>query len=102
MADNALVIPATFKVGAEFPPYLPLNDGLLKPIGECSRQEVAQAVAELRTVAGRSRDRLQLSYDEHVRDIEMLAQASAYLHKYDEWAAVRNGGPVREILWHVS
>lgn len=102
MADNALVIPATFKVGTEFPPYLPLADGQVKPTAECSKRDVAAAVEELRTVARGSRERLQHAYDEHVRDVEMLAKVSAYLHKFEQWEAVRNGGKVREILWHVE
>ena len=102
MTDNALVIPVTFKVGAEFPPYLPLAGGGMKPLAECSRDDVEQAVTELRAVARASRERLELAYVEHVRDVEMLAQVSAYLAKYEQWAAVREGGRVRETLWHVA
>jgi hypothetical protein len=102
MADNALIIPVSFKVGSEFPPYLPLTGGELKPITDCSKDEVAQAVEELKAVAGGSRERLELAYREHVRDVEMLAQVSAYLAKYEQWDAVRCGGSVREILWQLD
>lgn len=102
MADNALVIPATFKVGSEFPPYLPLPGGEMKAMSECSREEVAAAVEELKSVARSSRERLQQAYEEHVRDVEMLAQVSAYLARFANWADVRRGGSVREILWHVE
>jgi hypothetical protein len=102
VADKALVIPATFKVGAELPPYLPLASGDLKPMAECTRQEVAQAVAEIKNVAHSSRERLEAAYVEHVRDMQLLAQVSAYLARFDEWAAVRSGGTVREVLWHID
>ena len=102
MADKVLVIPATFKVGAEFPPNLPLPHGEVKPIAECSRSEVASAVEELTGVARQSRERLEAAYAEHVRDVETLAQISAYLARFDQWGAVRTGGEVRETLWHVE
>ena len=102
MADNALVIPATFKVGSEFPPYLPLPGGDVKPMNECSREEVEAAVEELKSVARASRDRLQHAYEEHVRDVEMLAQVAAYFARFDQWSDVRSGGTVRETLWHIE
>jgi hypothetical protein len=102
MADNALVIPAAFRVGKVFPEHLPLADGSLKPLAECSRAEVAEAVRELRQVARLSRNRLEAAYTEHVQDIELLAQVSAYLARFDTWAAVRNGGELRETLWHLD
>ena len=101
-ADNVLVIPATSKVGSQFPPYLPLADGSVKPIAECTREEVAQAVAEFRSLTMQSRARLQQVYEEHLRDVEALAQVSAYWAKYEEWGAVREGGVVREQLWDVE
>ena len=100
--ENVLVIPATSTVGSHFPPYLPLADGSLKPIAECTREEVAEAVDEFRALTARSRERLQQAYEEHVRDVESLAQVSAYLEKYDEWKAIRDGGTVREQLWSVE
>ena len=102
MADKVLVIPATFKVGAEFPPNLPLPNGEVKPIAECSRTEVASAVEELKAVARMSRERLEQAYADHVRDVETLAQISAYLERFDQWDAVRSGGQVRETIWHVE
>jgi hypothetical protein len=102
MTDKVLVIPATFKVGAEFPPNLPLPDGGVKPTAECSQSEVASAVEELKALARTSRDRLEQAYAEHVRDVETLAQISAYLARFDQWEAVRSGGQVRETLWHVE
>jgi hypothetical protein len=102
MADKALVIPATFKVGSEFPPYLPLPGGEMKPTSECSQTDVAAAIDELKAVARGSRERLQTAYDEHVRDVEVLAQVAAYLARFDQWEAVRRGEPVREILWHIE
>ena len=102
MADNALVIPATFKVGSEFPPYLPLPGGEMKAMSECTREEVAAAIDELKSVARSSRDRLQQAYEEHVRDVETLAQVTAYLARFEKWADVREGGTVREVLWHVE
>jgi hypothetical protein len=102
MTDKALVIPVTFRVGAEFPPYLPLQDGSVKPTAECSLSEVVEAVEEIKAVARASRERLELAYADHVRDVELLAQISAYLAKFDEWSALRSGGKVREILWHVE
>lgn len=101
-ADNVLVIPATSTVGSEFPPYLPLADGSLKPIGECTREEVAQAITEFRALATQSRTRLQQAYEAHVRDLHALAQVSAYLAKYEQWRAVREGGTVRELLWNIE
>jgi len=102
MTDKVLVIPATFKVGTEFPPYLPLPDGQVKPTAECSQSEVASAVEELKGVARMSRERLEQVYAEHVRDVETLAQISAYLARFEQWEGVRLGGAVRETLWHVE
>jgi len=102
MTDKVLVIPATFKVGAEFPPNLPLPNGDVKPTPECTLDEVAAAVEELKAVARMSRERLEQAYVEHVRDVETLAQISAYLARFDQWDAVRAGGKVRETLWHVE
>ena len=102
MTDKVLVIPATFKVGAEFPPYLPLPDGQVKPTAECSQSEVASAVEELKGVARMSRERLEQAYAEHVRDVETLAQISAYLARFEQWEGVRSGGAIRETLWHVE
>jgi hypothetical protein len=102
MTDKVLVIPATFKVGAEFPPYLPLPAGEVKPTPECSKSEVASAVEELKGVARQSRERLEQAYADHVRDVETLAQISAYLARFEQWDAVRSGGNVRETLWHVD
>ena len=102
MADNVLVIPATIKVGTDFPQYLPLADGNLKAAAECSRDEVAQAVAECRELARASRKRLEEAYREHLRDIELLAQVSAYLEKFDQWNEVRTGGAMKELLWEVE
>lgn len=101
-SDKVLVIPATFKVGEEFPPNLPLPNGEVKPTSECSQSEVAAAIEELKVVARMSRERLEQAYEEHVRDVETLAQISAYLARYDQWEAVRSGGKVRETLWHVE
>ncbi len=102
MADKALVIPASFRVGSQFPDELPLADGSLKPLSECSRSEVAEAVNELKSVATRSRERLDDAYAEHIQDIEMLAQISAYLTRFEQWQALREGGSVRETLWHLQ
>ena len=99
MSDNVLVIPATFMVGRDFPANLPLADGSMKPIGECSKENVRQAVEEVRALADGSRVRLRKAYDEHVEDAELLAQLSAYLSKYEEWAEIREGGSVKEIIW---
>ena len=98
-SDNVLVIPATFLVGRSFPPNLPLADGSVKEIGECARPEVEQAVDEIKALAEASRNRLRKAYDEHVEDLEMLAQLSAYLERYEEWRGVRDGDGVREIIW---
>ena len=100
--DKALVIPATFVVGEAFPANLPLADGSLKPINECSRQEVQQAVEEFRAVVEGSRRRLHKAYDEHLEDLEVYAQLSAYLDRYDEWAGVREDGNVRPTIWSVD
>lgn len=100
MSENVLVLPATFAVGGKFPPYLPLADGSVKAIAECSKEEVKQAVEEVKALADGSRARLQQAFDQHVLDLETLAHLSAYLAKYDEWANVREGGEMREILWH--
>jgi hypothetical protein len=102
MADNVLVIPATVKVGRDFPQYLPLPNGDLKATPECSRADVEQARAEVRLLAEASRARLEQAYQEHLRDIELLAQLSAYLQKFDQWEAIRRGGEVRELLWQVE
>ena len=102
MTSNVFVIPATVTVGRNFPELLPLANGDLKPIAECSRAEVAEAVAECRSISKASRIRLQSAYDEHLKDLELLAQVSAYLERYDEWAAVREGGTVKEQLWQVE
>jgi hypothetical protein len=102
MADNVLVIPATVKVGMDFPQYLPLPDGNLKATAECSREDVEQARAEVRLLAEASRARLEQAYEEHLRDIELLAQLSAYLEKFEQWEAIRSGGEVRELLWQVE
>ncbi len=102
MADKALVIPASFRVGSQFPDHLPLADGSLKPLSECSRAEVAEAVDELKSAAMRSRERLDEAYADHIQDIEMLARISAYLTRFEQWRALREGGTVRETLWHLQ
>ena len=102
MSRNVLVIPATVKVGPDFPTYLPLPDGNVKPTIECSKDEVRQAVAECRVLAQQSRARLEEAYQEHLKDIELLAQVSAYLQKFDQWADLRTGGQVNELLWQVE
>ena len=102
MSDNALIIPSTLRVGGDMPQFMPLADGSLKPVTECSREEVADAVAELRSLARDSRARLQQVYEEHLRDIQTLAQASAYLAHFDAWSTVREGGQIRDFLWHLD
>ncbi|HEX9875492.1 MAG TPA: hypothetical protein VGC50_02430 [Gammaproteobacteria bacterium] len=100
--DKALVIPATFVVGSSFPANLPLADGSVKPIAECSRAEVAQAVEEMAAVVYASRQKLHKAYDEHVQDLEIFAQLSAYLQKYDQWSGVRDNGEVKQTIWSVD
>jgi hypothetical protein len=100
--ENVFVIPATVKVGKEMPPYLPLADGKVKPIAECSKVEVEEAVEECRFVAQTSRERLEAAYRDHLKDIELLAQVSAYHARYEQWAAIRDGGEVGELLWQVE
>ncbi len=70
--------------------------------GHMASKAVRQAVEEVRAVADRSRARLHKAYDEHVQDLEVLTQLSAYAEKYDQWAGVRNGDPVPEVLWGVG
>ena len=101
-SDNVLVIPATFMVGRSFPANLPLADGSVKPIAECSKAEVQQAVAEIKALADTSRSRLGKAYDEHVEDLEMFAQISAYLERYEDWEGVREGEGVRDVIWSVD
>jgi hypothetical protein len=100
--ENVFVIPAAIKVGRDMPPYLPLANGSVKPIAECSKEEIEQAVEECRFVAQTSRERLETAYRDHVKDIELLAQVSAYLARYEQWAAIRDGGEVGELLWEVK
>ena len=100
--DKALVIPATFVVGEAFPANLPLADGSLKPIAECSKEEVKQAVDELRAVVESSRRRLHKAYEEHLEDLEIYAQLSAYLDRYEEWVGIREDGSVRPTIWPVD
>jgi hypothetical protein len=84
------------------PPYLPLANGSVKPIAECSKAEIEQAVEECRFVAQTSRERLEGAYRDHLKDIELLGQVSAYLARYEQWAAIRDGGEVGELLWEVE
>ena len=100
--EKALVIPATFVVGDAFPANLPLADGSLKPIAECSEDEVRQAVEEFRAVVRGSRMRLRRAYEEHLQDLEVYAQLSAYLARYEEWTGVREDGEVRGTIWSVD
>jgi UTP-glucose-1-phosphate uridylyltransferase len=100
--ENVFVIPATIMVGKEMPPYLPLADGSVKPIAQCSKEEIEQAVEECRFVAQTSRERLEAAYRDHLKDVELLAQVSAYLAKYEQWAAIREGGEVGELMWQVE
>lgn len=102
MADNVFVIPATIRVGGNFPPYLPLADGSLKPIAECTQADVAEAIEECRGAARASRARLEQAYAEHLEDLSMRAHMAAYLERFEQWSAVRDGGTVREMLWHVD
>jgi hypothetical protein len=102
MSDNVLIIPTTHRVGGDMPAYLPLRDGSLKPVTECRREDVAQAAEELRALARSSREKLQQAYEEHLRDIRMLAQTSAYLANFDAWSSVREGGQIREFLWNLE
>ena len=100
--ESVFVIPATMRVGKDMPPYLPLADGSVKPIADCSRAEIEEAVEECRFVAQTSRERLEAAYRDHVKDIELLAQVSAYFARYEQWAAIRDGGEVGEFLWQVE
>ncbi|HEY7671064.1 MAG TPA: hypothetical protein VIC71_02520 [Gammaproteobacteria bacterium] len=100
--ENVFVIPATIKVGKDMPPYLPLANGSVKPIAECSKAEIEEAVEECRFVAQTSRERLEAAYRDHLKDIELLAQVSAYLARYEQWSAIRDGGEVGELLWEVE
>ena len=100
--ESVFVIPATMRVGKDMPPYLPLADGKVKPIAECSKAEIEEAVEECRFVAQTSRERLEAAYRDHVKDIELLAQVSAYFARYEQWAAIRDGGEVGEFLWQVE
>jgi len=100
--DKVLVIPATFVVGEAFPANLPLADGSVKPISDCSKQDVREAVEELRAVVDGSRLRLQKAYDEHLEDLEVFAQLSAYLDRYDDWVGLRDGTGVKQTIWSAS
>lgn len=102
MSDNVLVIPATVRVGPDFPQLLPLANGDLKAVAECTRPEVGEAVAECRSMAQASRERLEQAHREYLKDLELLAQVSAYFECFDEWTAIREGRPVREVLWQVE
>jgi len=102
MSDNVLVIPATVKVGPDFPQLLPLANGDLKAVAECTRTEVGEAVAECRSMTRASRERLEEAYREHLKDLELLAQVSAYHERFEQWTAIREGRNVRELLWQVE
>jgi hypothetical protein len=100
--EKVLVIPATFVVGESFPANLPLADGSIKPLAKCSEDEVREAVEELRVVVHGSRNRLQRAYEEHLEDLEVYAQLSAYLDRYNEWVGLRDGTPVKQTIWSVD
>lgn len=102
MTNNVFVIPATVTVGRNFPDLLPLANGDLKPVSACTRAEVQEAVQECRSISKASRERLQAAYEEHIRDLELLSQISAYYKRFDEWAVIREGGMVKEQLWQVE
>ena len=102
MTQNVLVIPATVTVGTDFPEFLPLADGDIKPATQCTRPEVGQAISECRNMVKASRERLEAAYQEHLRDLELLAQVSAYYQRYEEWSAIREGRDVEERLWQVE
>ena len=102
MTDTVLVIPATMKVGKDFPAYLPLPGGNLKASAECTKNEIAEAIVECRELARSSRERLQDAYKEHLKDVELLAQVSAYVAKFEQWEEVRTGGEPKEVLWEVE
>lgn len=97
--DKVLVIPATFVVGESFPANLPLANGAVKPLAQCSHEDVREAVEELRAVVESSRSRLQRAYEEHLEDLEVFAQLSAYLERFDEWRGLRDGTPVKQMIW---
>ena len=102
MPDKVLVIPATVTVGRGLPGYLPLANGDLKELRQCTRADVEEAVGVLRDLARTSRERLEASYQDHLRDVESLAQVAAYCTKFDQWKEIREGGAPREILWEVE
>ena len=102
MSNNVLVIPATIKVGPDFPELLPLANGDLRPVTECSRPDVGEAVTECRDISKASRERLEEAYRDHLRDLELLAQVSAYYERFDDWSALREGRDVKELLWTVE
>jgi hypothetical protein len=102
MADNVLVIPSTIRVGRNFPPYLPLPNGDLKASQECTPEDVANAVGECQELAEASRVRLQEAYQEHIKDIELFAQVSAYNEKFEQWEAIRTGGEPKDSLWQIK
>jgi hypothetical protein len=102
MTQNVLVIPATVTVGKDFPQFLPLANGDVKAATECTRAEVGEAITECRGMARASRERLEAAYQEHLRDLELLAQVSAYYQRYDKWGAIREGREVEERLWPVE
>lgn len=102
MSNNVFVIPGTVKVGPDFPELLPLANGDLKSVTECSQADVKEAVAECRLMTEASRQRLEAVYQEHLKDLELLAQVSAYYERFDDWAAIREGRKVKELLWQVE
>jgi hypothetical protein len=53
-------------------------------------------------VAQTSRERLEAAYRDHLKDVELLAQVSAYFARYEQWAGIRDGGEVNELLWEVE
>lgn len=37
-----------------------------------------------------------------LKDLELLAQVSAYYERFDDWSAVRKGLDPKELLWPVE
>ena len=78
------------------------RDGRRRNAYRIALGEVREAVAECRDMTRASRQRLEAVYQEHLKDLELLAQVSAYYERFDEWSPIREGRGVKELLWQVE
>lgn len=77
----------------ELPSDVPVDPDLTeKPLAECSRAEVEQAVRAFTVLVRHTQRELELAIEKHIEIRRRLAHLQAYLENFDDITWVRNQG----------